>query len=204
MMEKFYALSGMLSPAIFIFLTLLGGYLRPGYSHVADTISELFSPGAPNKKLLVPLHLLSALFTILFGIGVLNLVRGSEGQTIDGLIGAGLIILIGTLNVLTATIFPQDAWGTEPTCPGEMHKVLVGIMAVVSLVSTLLIGLWFSKTQIFSGFGLYSFISVGIIFLAGGYSLTKLGTPLMGLTERLAIFAGLQWNFVLGLMMFTS
>jgi len=207
MNRKIFFLCGMLSPALYIIMTILGGALRPGYSHISDTVSELFSPGAPNKLLLDILHTTTALLTVLFGIGVLQFVRGSEHKELIGLpigiIGAGMIITMGVANVATATIFPQDAWGAPPTLPGQMHKILVfGVLGPLSILSTLLIGIWLKRADVFPGFGTYSFITVGVIVLSGGFAGATLGTPIMGLTERIVVLAGSQWTFMLALRMF--
>ena len=203
MNQKIFSLCGMISPALFVFLTILGGALRPGYSHIADTVSELFSPGAPNKRLLDLLHTTTALLTILFGAGVWQLVRESGHNRLLEQIGAGMIVTIGLVNVATATVFPQDAWGSEPTFPGEMHKILAGVLALLSIVSTLLLGIWLRGAQPFPGFGIYTYVTVGIIVLTGGFAVTQLGSPIMGLTERITILAGLQWTFALAFLMFT-
>jgi hypothetical protein len=200
--QKMLFLCGMISPLLFIALTILGGALRPGYSHVSDTISELFSPGSPNKLLLDILHTTTALLSTLFGVGVLNFIRLSENRSLVGMIGAVMIITIGLVNVLTATIFPQDAWGAAPTFPGEMHKILAGVLALLSMVSIFLIGLWFHRSGIIPFFGIYSFITVIVVLLSGGYAVIKLGSPVMGLTERITILAGLQWTFILALKLF--
>lgn len=202
MNQKFLSLCGMLSPVLFIILTILGGVFRPDYNHISDTISELFSPGSPNKLPLDIMHTTCALLTVLFGIGVLQLVRGNEHSEPIGVIGAGMIITIGVVNVATATVFPQDAWGSPATFAGEMHKILAGILALLSILSTLLIGIWLNRADIFPGFGIYSFITVGVIVLSGGFALANLGSAIMGLTERITILAGLQWTFILALKMF--
>jgi len=93
--QKLLFLCGMLSPVLFIFLTILGGALRPGYSHVSDTISELFSPGSPNKLPLDLLQTTTAILTTLFGFGILKFVRLSENRSSAGMIGAGMIIVMG-------------------------------------------------------------------------------------------------------------
>ena len=77
---------------------LLGGALRPGYSHISDTVSELLSPGAPNKSLLVIFQITHALLGSLFGIGVYQFVRGSAHDALIGRIGAGMIIAVATLD----------------------------------------------------------------------------------------------------------
>ena len=203
MNQKIFFLCGMLSPVLYIFMTILGGALRPGYSHISDTVSELFSPGSPNKLLLDILSTTTALLTILFGIGVLQFVRGSEHSEPIGIIGAGMIITMGVVNVATATIFPQDAWGSPSTFPGQMHKILVlGVLAPLAMLSTLLIGIWLKRADIFPGFGTYSFITVGAIVLSGGLAGATLGTRIMGFTERIAVLAGSQWTFIFALKMF--
>lgn len=203
MNQKIFSLCGLVSPVLFVFTTILGGALRPGYSHVADTVSELFSPGAPNKLLLDTLHTTSALLTAIFGVGVFQLVRESQHSEPVGLVGAGIIITTGIVNVATATIFPQDAWGSPPTFPGEMHKILAGVLALLSILSTLLIGIWSTRSDLFPGFGTYSFVTVGFLLISGGFAVAKLGTPIMGITERITILAGLQWTFIFALKMFS-
>lgn len=201
---KILSICGVISPVLFVFLTILGAALRPGYSHISDTVSELFSPGAPNKFLLDTLHTTTAVLTILFGVGVLQLVRGSQYSRPMGLVGAGMIIAMGVVNVATATVFPQDAWGSPPTFQGEMHKILAGVLAILSILSTLLIGIWLTRADLFPGFGAYSFVTVGIIVISGGFAVAKLGSPIMGLTERITIIAGLQWTVFLALNMLSK
>ena len=204
MNQEILSLCGMISPVLFVIVTILGGALRPGYSHISDTVSELFSPGAPNKLLLDTLHTATAVLTTLFGVGVLQLVRESQHSEAAGLIGAGLIIAMGLVNVATATVFPQDAWGSPPTFPGQMHKILAGVLALLSILSTLLIGIWLNRTELFPGFGTYSFVTVGVMILSGGFAVAKLGSEIMGLTERLTILVGLQWTFILALKMLSK
>jgi hypothetical protein len=82
-----------------------------------------------------------------------------------------------------------------------MHKILAGVLALLSIVSTLLVGIWLHQADVFAGFGVYSFITVGLV-LSGGFAVTQLGSPIMGLTERITILVGSQWTFVLALRMF--
>ena len=203
MSQKLFYLCGMISPVLFIFLTIIGGALRPGYSHVSDTISELFSPGSPNKRLLDTLHTTTAMLTTVFGVGVLKYVRFSGNSSPIGIIAAGMIIVMGLVNILTATLFPQDAWNINPTFQGEMHKILAGFLALLSIVSTLMFGIWFQQAGVFSYFGVYSFVTVALLIITGGFAVIKLGSPIMGLTERITILVGLQWTFVLALKLFT-
>ena len=116
MNQKILFFCGLLVPFMYIFMYILGGALRPGYSHIADSVSELLSPGAPNKKLLDALNVTFALLYLVFGIGVLNFVMASEHNVLVGRIGAGLVIAVGIAS-LGSAIFPQDAMARHALCP---------------------------------------------------------------------------------------
>ena len=88
MNQRFLPMCGVIAPVLFVLIAILGGAIRPGYSHMSDTVSELFSPGSPNKPLLDTLHTIYALLLVLFGIGMLRLVRGSERSAPAGILGA--------------------------------------------------------------------------------------------------------------------
>lgn len=191
--------SGMLIPLTYILLYILGGALRPGYNHIFHSVSELLSPGAPNKQLLVVIQTIYALLHVLFGIGVWQFVRASEPVLPVGSLGAALIAAVGVATVGTA-IFPQDAEGAPPTPAGNLHKALVfGALVPFSILSTLLVGLWFRRTGIDPRFATYSFISVGAIVLTGGFGGATVGTRIMGLGERVAAIVVHQWLFALTL-----
>jgi hypothetical protein len=192
----------MIAPLLFIVMTILGGAIRPGYSHISDTVSELFSPGSPNKLLLDILYTTFAILLILFGIGILQFVRKIKPSVRTGMIGAFLFIAMGFVSVATATIFPQDAWGSTPTFAGEMHIRLSGVIGLLSVFSMLLMGIWFIRAEIFPGFGIYSFITIGLVIISTGFYAANIGSPIMGLTERITALVGFQWTFMLALWMF--
>ena len=199
MNRKIFLVCGMLIPFVYILLYVLGGALRPGYNHISDSVSELLSPGAPNRSLITIIDLIYGLLHILFGIGVLQFIRGGEYNTTIANIGAWFIIGAGVAIVGTA-IFPQDAMGTPATIPGKIHLILVfGALLPFSFLSTLLIGIWVHRAGIFPGFAVYTFISVGAIVLIGGLGGAMTGTPYMGLGERISAIVIHQWLFIFAL-----
>ena len=178
---------------------LLGGALRPDYSHILNSVSELLSPGAPNRLLLMTIQTIYALLHIIFGFGVLWFIKGSANDQMIGRIGAWLIIALGVATIGTV-IFPQDAEGTPATMAGQVHKILVfGGLIPFSIFSTLLIGLWLKRTGLFPGFDVYSFITVGAIVVMGGVGGATVETQFAGLVERIAAIVTQQWLFLLGL-----
>ena len=139
--QKILYFCGMLVPFVYIFMYIIGGALRPGYSHISDSVSELLSPGAPNKQLLDIFNFTFALLYTLFGIGVFQFVIKSGQGNLVGYIGAGLIIAVGLASVGSA-IFPQDATGSPSTLAGKLHLVFVFAVQIPgAILSTILIGI---------------------------------------------------------------
>ncbi len=150
------------------------------------------------------LYTIFAILLILFGLGIVQLVQKTNTNKRIGMLGASLFIAMGCLNVTTATIFPQDAWGSTPTFVGEMHIRISGFIGLISLFYMLLIGIWFIRTGIASRFGIYSFITIGLVVISAALYMANTGSPYMGLTERITILIGFQWTFTLALWMFLS
>jgi hypothetical protein len=180
--------------------TALGGALRPGYSHLAEAVSELTAAGAPNKALLDPLYALYDLLALLFGIGVFlaigGLVRGRAARA--GRLGAGLLIL-GGLFSLAFYFFPQDPGGPPVTLAGTVHLALAGVVALTSLLAILLIGLSVRNAPGLRGYGAFSLIAAAVALGAG--SLTPLAisgalSAYLGLVERATIGTILLWTLV--------
>lgn len=191
-------ISGMLIPIVYISMYILGGALRSDYSHISNSVSELLSPGSPNKSLLMIIQTLYALLHITFGFGVLRFIQGTATNLVLGRAGAWMIIALGVVTIATV-IFPQDAEATPLTLAGRIHKILVfGGLIPFSILSTLLIGLWLRSAGLFPGFDLYSFITVGAIIVMGGVGGATAETQYAGLVERIAALVTQQWLFMLG------
>jgi hypothetical protein len=200
MNRRVFYLFGMFAPILFVFTSILGGALRPGYSHATETVSELFSPGSPNRLLLTVLHTLYAISFSVFGFGLLQFVRSKGESKRLGTAAALAFVSVGILSILTATVFPQDAWGSTPTFFGEMHMIVSGVISLLSIVYMLLFGLWFHRTGLATFFRTYSLATAAVAVLAAGWFAASTGGPLMGLSERVAILVGFQWTFVLAVV----
>ena len=201
MKQRVLAMCGVIAPLLFILMAILGGAMRPGYSHISDTVSELLSPGSPNRLLLTVFLTTYALLMAMFGAGLLLTVRRSEQSTQIGSVGASMSIAAGMLSVAIATVFPQDPWGSARTFAGEMHMILSAVIGVLQMLSISLLGIWFRRAGISAGLAAYSFLTAAAAIVFGGFLVTTAGTPLMGLAERISILVGFLWTFVIALWM---
>jgi hypothetical membrane protein len=203
MNRRLFFICGMLAPVWFVFMTILGDAIRPGYSHLSHTVSELFAPGSPNKACLDVFHTIFAVLLILFGIGLAQFFQESKPLKRIGQVGAYVFILMGCVSVMTATIFPQDPRGTTATFAGEMHISLSGVIGLLSCASMLLIGIWFFRTKTSQKFSVYTFLTIGLIVITAGLYAVSIGGPYMGLAERITALVGFQWTFTLALWMYS-
>src|SRR5215211_2736948 len=111
-MKKTFMLCGIAAAVVYVGTVILGGLLRPGYSHISMAISELVSEGAPNRSLLSSSFLVYNILISLFGAGLILQVNGQPQGLISGRIGSLALIAVGLAGILMEVAFPQEPGGT--------------------------------------------------------------------------------------------
>lgn len=187
--RPWFSYAGVAAVCTYCLAVILGAALYPGYSHLADTISSLTNPSAPNLGLMNGLFCLYNLACIAFGVG-----WGLRAVSATARAAAILVALCGLLG-LVMFFFPQDAPGTAVSAKGAVHIALAGAMSLLSMAGMLTRVLAERRVPALKGMSTYSFVSVAAVFLTGGLAAAGVaGTwPVAGLLERLTIGAYLQW-----------
>ncbi len=203
MKSKILMLAGILAPVVYVGTVILGGILRPSYSHISQPVSDLVASGAPNKSLLDPLFASYNLLTIVFGIGLWQRVRAERdsGRRTVGTIGAVMLLLEGLFGIITL-FFPEDAGSiAEATSIGKLHVVFAGLSSLTTMLTMLLMGFWFRAVARLRRCGAYSLISLLVVFISGGMAAASVAThsSIGGLLERITIGGFMQWTFVIAL-----
>jgi len=204
-MKKLLMLCGCSAAILYTGTVILGGLIRPGYSHLFEAISELVADGAPNRSLLSSSFLLYNTLLSLFGIGLFLKANSRSRGRISGSLGSlALTLLVGVAGILMELAFPQDPGGIPTTFVGTMHIVMASVASLGTMVAVSMLGLWFRNMAELKGYSTYSLISVAIIFISGGLTAAALakGYPLFGLLERITIGTFIVWMFMVGLKMF--
>jgi hypothetical membrane protein len=208
MSRKYLLVCGLLAPVVYTGAVILGGLLRPGYSHSAHAISELIAAGAPNKDVLNPLFTLYDLLLSAFGAGLLLTVMASPEQhgKRSGTWGALALVVAGILGVLMNLFFPQDPGGPPVTVTGTVHVVLAGVLSLGTMLAILCTGLWLRQVPGLRAYWIYSLISLAVVFVSGGLGAAAIATssPSLGLVERVTIGAFILWVFVIALKLATA
>jgi hypothetical protein len=203
-MKKILMLCGSFAAILYIGTVILGGLLRPGYSHISMAISELVADGAPNRPLLSSFFLVYNTLLSIFGIGLFLKVNSQSGRKTSSFVGSIALVLVGIAGILMELVFAQESGGTATTFAGIMHFVMAGVASLGTMVAVLGIGLWFRNIPEMKNYVRYSIISVAIIFVSGGSSVPAMAnhSPLFGLIERITIGTFIVWLFITGLKMF--
>jgi len=198
--QRLLLLAGPAAAVAYGVAVVLGGLLRPGYSHVSQAVSELLEVGAPNKAALNTLFLAYNVLTAVFSLGVFR--AGANDKSRRALASAAATVLLaGAVVGFTTVFFPQDVPGTPATVTGGMHIALAALSSLSSMAAILLVCLWLRNRSAARGYAVYSLVTLIVVFVTGGVAAatTAAGIPINGLAERLTIGAFLQWMFVLGL-----
>ena len=193
-------LCGVAAALLYVGTVVVGGLLRPGYSHISMAISVLVADGAPNRSLLSSLFLLYNLLLSLFGAGLFLTANQAKVGRSSGITGSLALLAVGVAGVLMELAFPQEPGGTATTFAGIMHFVMAGVASLGTMVAILFLAFWFKQIPRLKGYFTYSLVSVAIVFLFGGASAaaTANHSLIFGLLERITILTFTLWIFVIG------
>ena len=194
MLRRVLFACGLAAPLLYVLAVVLGGALRPGYSHLSMPISELIESGAPNKLLLDILFIAYNALVLVFAWAE-GMSTRNEGSR---LLTAGSIILgvVAVLGLIMTIFFPMDPRGSQPTFQGTGHLFLAAALSLGSILSIVFLGL---GSRAGGGFWIFSIVMAILVVGTGGLAaaLAAQAHPLMGLAERLTIGLFLAWVFVL-------
>ena len=195
-----WMLAGVVAPTVYVAAVVIGGWLTPGYSHVAGPVSALIMRDAPAAWALDPLFTVYNALLIVFAVGLREAFR-ERGAAI-GLVAPTLLAIAGLVGMLTV-FYPMDPIGVPLTRGGAMRNWLAGVASVATVLAVLFIALRLRRNPAWRRFVGYSLISLIVIVFTGGLAaaLAAHPSPVMGLWERITIGAFLQWVLVLGLIL---
>ncbi|MBX3084834.1 MAG: DUF998 domain-containing protein [Anaerolineae bacterium] len=206
MKTKWLLLTGVLAALVYVGTVILGGLLRPDYSHLTQPISELTATGAPNKLLLDVLFLAYNVLVIAFGIGVFQRTSSTGTGKLSGIVAAVSLIITGLCGALLQLFFSQDPGGAKAaeTTTGTLHIVFAGIAALSSMIAMLAAAWWFRKQPELKAYVPYTVISFVIMLVSGGFGAgaATSGFSLFGVVERITIGTLIVWLFVISFRLY--
>ncbi len=197
---KFYALCGVIAPILFTLIVTILGFLRPSYSHVSNTISELGSPGAPNAIVQDANFLVNGLLITAFAFGLRRGIPAAKSSRGPALIGA-----LGVVSFVGNAFLPISGAGSAATTTQAIIDVthistaIAGFIAFI--IATFVFSRLFRKDSMWQGYGTYSRVSgvLATIFLLSFILAEAAQSNLIGVIQRLFVGVMLLWIEVMAI-----
>lgn len=201
MRRRIYTL-GIAAPVFFALAVIILGAIKPEYSHVYHTMSELGETGAVTAQPAAIVFILTGLMITVFGYGVQMGLRRDDRRVWTGV----LIMLYGLLDFVGSGVFPVEAGGTADTLVSTIHvyATLFGELAALGMPvwfykDTVGLVEWekhrgFSKTVFYLSMPLMGFL----VYCVTGHTPGVMDTPI-GLAQRLLVGLFLFWILVSGI-----
>lgn len=197
-LRKILLACGVLSSLLYVTTDVLGALMWDGYSYINQTISELAAIGAPSRPVTAVLFLIYGLLLIPFAAGFV----ASAGEDRRLRRAAFAFAAVPLLGVVSA-FFPIHVRGNDWTLNETMHSVFTAV-TVVLFITSMLLAAHAAGAKFFA----YSITTVVVTSLSGalagwtGRHLAEgLPTPLIGVTERISVFAYLLWVATIGVVL---
>jgi len=195
------ALGGLFGPILFMLIIAVAAFLRPGYSHIDNFISELGATGTPYAWLMnyggfVP----TGLLLIAFGISLIKRLP----QNRLTLVVSSLALLFG------AGVAASGLISCDPGCPqvggtfeNFIHDKIAPISFLCLIIATGILGIYFRKLTVWRALWLYSIITsiIALCFLLVLVNSLE-SRVLIGLWQRLMLATLFLWCMIVGVHAF--
>lgn len=194
------AICGMASPILYTLMWIVGGIIRPEYSHIRDDISSLMAVGAPRKRLFDAFIITSSLLLFVFYLGVHEGINNGQGS----IIGPLLLVVSSMFGICVALFFPLDAGGEFITLRGKMHIVFIVASGLFTIAGMIALWLRLESVEGWQTFAVYSLLSAIVCTILVIISGIYVNTKYRGIIERIMVTPYQLYYFVLGLMVFLT
>ena len=193
--QRVLAICGIIGPILYTIVVIVLGLLRPGYSHVAQSMSELGEVGAPNAIIMNTAGFpLLGLLMIAFAFGLHRGISQGKGSKI----GPALIALSGATLVMTG-IFHCDPGCVDVSMVGITHSVFAMISAFAMMLAPLALCPRLYRDRLWQGYLYYSLATVivaGLISAVYGFNVFE---PWNGALQRASMGVALLWMEVMAI-----
>jgi hypothetical protein len=193
---------GIVSSVLYIAVDVLGTLRYPGYRYTEQQFSELTAAGSPVRPFMVGLSVIP--YTLLVAAFAVEVWISTRPKRAGGITGA-MLLGYAAFGMVGGWFTPMNT--REALAAGERglrNAMHVPMTAVMSLFMLLAIG--FGATLLGKRFRYYSYTTIAILIVFGVLTSLQAGkmvadepTPLMGLTERINIYATMLWVTVLAI-----
>ena len=187
---------GIVAPAWWVAMDVVGSLRYPGYSYVDQTISELSAQGAPTSTFMMVFSGIPYLVLMIpFGVGIWLTAGGRRAQRITAALVLGEVVW----GVVGGLAFPMAIRGHEETLRNQMHA-----WYGIGMPIFFLLAVGFGSRLFGTRFRYYTYATVLALFVFGVLTALQAPrvpanepTPWIGVEERINAYLPMLWFVVL-------
>ncbi len=188
-LRRLLAIGGIVAPILFTVVVAILSLLRPGYSQVANFVSDLGV--GPNAAIQNANFLIFGLLVVALAFALLRSLPSPRRKSF--VVGAVLMMVFG-LGVLLAGVFPEDYAGGVP------HSNVSSTAFLASILACLLVGWSLRKAEpAWRRYGTYSLVTGVVSFAVLLVFGVAVGGAYQGAAQRAFLAVPWVWVGVTGL-----
>ena len=171
----------------------------PGYSWMAQAVSDLSAANAPSLALW---NQLSALYNVCEVVCVTAVCIGMQGQKTKLLrSGIYLFAIMEWISAVGYRMFPLRDSGYAGAFQDVMHMAVTALVVLLSIVSLTVIIAAGAKSRDCRSYGVCAGIALAMM-LVGAMGMKLAPAEYFGVVERFSVFAATGFNAALGIHLF--
>jgi Protein of unknown function (DUF998) len=191
---------GIVAPAWWVAIDVVGSLRYPGYSYIDQTISELSAEGAPTRIFMTVLSGIPyTVLLIAFGVGIWRVAGGSRAGRVTGavVVAEALWGCVGGLAFPMATREVMAAG--QDTLRNQMHAWYgIGMPILLALAIGFGSRLFGKRFRYFSYATILAMVMFGMLMgLQTSAMIANEPTPWLGVEERVTAYVPILWLAVL-------
>ena len=171
----------------------------PGYSWMAQAVSDLSAANAPSLALW---NQLSALYNVCEIVCVTVVCVGIQGQKTKLLrLGIYLFAIMEWVSAVGYRMFPLSSSGYAGAFQDVMHMAVTALVVLLSIVSLTIIIVAGIKSKNCRSYGVCAAVALAMM-LVGAMGMKIVPAEYFGVVERFSVFAATGFNAALGIHLF--
>ena len=192
-------LLGVVSFLLYTAAVVFAPLAYPGYSWMAQAVSDLSAANAPSLALW---NQLSALYNVCEVVCVTVVCIGMQGQKTKLLrSGIYLFAIMEWISAVGYRMFPLRDSGYAGAFQDVMHMAVTALVVLLSIVSLTVIIAAGAKSRDCRSYGVCAGIALAMM-LVGAMGMKLAPAEYFGVVERFSVFAATGFNAALGIHLF--
>ncbi len=192
-------LLGVVSFLLYTAAVVFAPLAYPGYSWMAQAVSDLSAANAPSLALW---NQLSALYNVCEVVCVTVVCIGMQGQKTKLLrSGIYLFAIMEWISAVGYRMFPLRDSGYAGAFQDVMHMAVTALVVLLSIVSLTVIIAAGAKSRDCRSYGVCTGIALAMM-LVGAMGMKLAPAEYFGVVERFSVFAATGFNAALGIHLF--